>query len=338
MYRCLDLARRGEGMVSPNPLVGAVLVYRNRIIGEGWHQQYGQAHAEVNCIRSVAEAHKKWLSKSTLYVSLEPCNHFGQTPPCSDLIIKHKIPKVVIGCIDTFSLVGGRGVGKMLDAGIKVKVGVLEQACRYLNRRFFSRQERNRPYIILKWAESADGYLAPDSKAPYFISDWMEQRHVHRQRAEEDAVLVGYRTAKLDNPRLDNRYWLQRKQPLRILVDFKNNLNRSAHLLDGQQKTMVFNLHKEGQDGLIQWVKLKGKESLPQQIIEQLPGINSLIVEGGRQTIRMFIEQGIWDEAFRWVNQTTLLQQGLEAPVLTQAVEMQQIRLGQDLLFRYRHK
>ena len=226
MDRCLSLACLGAGDVAPNPMVGCVIVYEDKIIGEGFHQQFGAPHAEVNAIRAVKD--KNLLKDSTLYVSLEPCAHFGKTPPCSDLIIEHQIPHVVVGCVDPFAEVAGKGIEKMKKAGIKVDVGLLEAECLWLNRRFFTFHQKKRPYLILKWAQTMDGFLDIDRSKPSFgqptwISNELSRRQVHRQRTEEAAILVGTNTAFKDNPSLTVREW-DGQQPVRLVIDRKNRL------------------------------------------------------------------------------------------------------------------
>ena len=221
MLRCLQLAKNGLGSTYPNPMVGSVIVYEDRIIGEGWHQQAGQPHAEVNAVNSVND--QSLLDKATIYVSLEPCSHFGKTPPCSDLIIAKGIKKVVIGTVDPFAEVAGRGIKKLIDAGCEVLVGVLEQECQQLNKRFFTFHQKKRPYIILKWAESLDGFIAPEAKSrssrePVWITNSYSKQLVHKWRAEEQSILVGTKTVEADNPSLTTRDW-SGKSPTRIVLD-----------------------------------------------------------------------------------------------------------------------
>lgn len=218
MQRCLELAAMGAGQVAPNPMVGAVLVHQGRIIGEGYHRQYGQAHAEVNCVNSVAEEERSLIPLATMYVSLEPCAHHGKTPPCADLIVAQGIKQVVIGCMDTFSAVAGKGIEKLEKAGIKVETGVLEAECRQINRRFFTFHEQQRPYIVLKWAQSRNGLVAGAGGVPVRISNKYSDRLVHKWRSEEMGILAGTRTAINDNPRLNNRLWTG-KDPVRIIID-----------------------------------------------------------------------------------------------------------------------
>lgn len=330
MMRCLALAKKGTNKVAPNPLVGAVLVFEDRIIGEGWHQEYGQAHAEVNCLNSVVLQDRKFIPKSQLYVNLEPCNHFGRTPPCCDLIIKERVSEVFVGCIDTSAAVSGKGIKHLREEGIKVNEDILEKECQYLNRRFFTVHEKNRPFVLLKWAETLDGFMGRADHSKYQISDWLEMREVHKMRYEEDAVLVGYQTAFFDNPKLNNRYWYSGKQPLRVLVDFDNKLPPEHYLMDQQQDTVIFNCHKDEVKGRTIWKKLEGREDFPKQIVQNLKGVNSLIVEGGAKTLQAFIDCDIWDEAHQWVNSEKTLGHGLRAPLLKNASIIKEEKWGSD--------
>lgn len=335
MHRCLELALKGAGMVAPNPMVGAVLVYQDRIIGEGWHQEYGQAHAEVNCFKSVAEEDRHLVPESTLYVSLEPCAHFGKTPPCVDLIIEHHVAEVVIGCTDTFAQVAGKGIQKLKDAGVPVICGVLEKEARALNKRFFTFQEQKRPYIILKWAQSADGYLAPEQGTKVMLSNELVQRWVHRMRSEEAAILVGYRTALLDNPYLTDRFF-DKKQPLRIVIDRDNNLPDTIHLKTDGGQSLIYNTKENTQKGKVAYVQINAAEPVPEQILRDLHqrGINSLIVEGGRQTLQQFIDAGLWDEAF-CIETPVLIHSGTAAPVLPHALFHKIIPLQDNTIKQY---
>src|SRR5215207_8983700 len=218
MHRCLELARLGSGSVAPNPMVGAVLVYKDMIIGEGYHQQYGEAHAEVNCLNSVRPEHQHLIEQSTLYVSLEPCAHYGKTPPCADLIIQKKIPEVVVGCCDPFIQVNGKGIEKLQSAAVNVTIGVLEEECKQLNKRFFGFHTVQRPYVILKWAQTADGKVAGNDYGRKRISNQQTNRIVHKWRSEETTVVVGTNTALYDDPALTTRLWAG-KNPVRIVVD-----------------------------------------------------------------------------------------------------------------------
>lgn len=336
MQRCIELALKGAGCVAPNPMVGAVLVHDDTIIGEGWHQQYGQAHAEVNGIRSVPEALQHLIPASTIYVSLEPCAHYGKTPPCADLIIREGIREVVIGCTDSFHKVAGEGIRKLEAAGIKVTNGVLEAACRQLNKRFFTNQEQQRPYVILKWAQSADGFIAPPQGRKVMLSNELTRRYVHKMRSEEAAILVGYQTALLDDPELSNRYW-SGIQPVRVVLDRDLQLPDTLKLFAGAQPTIILNKHKEGREGQLQWIKTTGDPLTAAVILEALKGQASLIVEGGTKTLQRFIDAGLWDEAVV-IHTPVLLQQGTAAPVLQHYTTGHQLSLGADTLNHYNHE
>lgn len=336
MQRCIDLALKGAGQVSPNPMVGALLVYNNRIIGEGWHKQYGQAHAEVNCIASVSDHDHELVSKSTLYVSLEPCAHYGKTPPCADLIIQNNIPEVIIGCTDSYKEVSGKGIQKLKAAGVAVTSGILEKECRWLNRRFFTRQEFHRPYIILKWAESDGAFIAPEKGKRFMLSNIFSQKMVQKMRSEEDAILVGYNTALQDNPQLNNRYG-SGKQPLRIVIDQELKLPHELRLFDQSQRTIIFNYLKSGEEDNILWMQLNRDRSLAQQVIEQLKDINSIIIEGGSKTLQAFIDEDLWDEALVFRTPHILLK-GTKAPQLKNNIKADQFPLQDDIINMYHHE
>lgn len=320
MRRCLELAAMGRGNAAPNPMVGAVLVHQGRIIGEGYHQQYGQAHAEVNCVNSVVEEDKPLISRATMYVSLEPCAHHGKTPPCADLIVSQQIPEVVIGCVDTFSAVAGKGIEKLEKAGIKVHTGVLEAACRAINNRFFTFHEQQRPYIILKWAQSCNGFMAGSDGAPVRISNAWSNRLVHRWRSEEMAILVGTRTAMLDNPRLNTRLW-PGKDPVRLVIDRTLSVPRTHHLWDGSIPTIFLTAEESSPHGLTQTLQLDFQRELLPQLMESLyrQQIQSVLVEGGPYVLQRFLEAGLWDEA-RIITGTVTLPNGLPAPAISHAV------------------
>jgi len=314
MKRCIELANKAMGSVSPNPMVGSVIVCQDKIIGEGYHEKYGSHHAEVNAINNVKD--KGLLSKSTLYVNLEPCAHFGKTPPCSDLIIEHKIPKVVIGCIDTFSEVSGKGITKMENEGIEVVVGVLEKESRELNKRFFTFHEKKRPYIILKWAESKDGFIAPiNQTAPFWMTSSESKKLVHQWRAEEDAILVGRITAEKDNPSLNVRE-VEGGNPTRIVIDKELKLSSALNLFDSTAKTIIFNAKKTEVIDLNYFIKT-GYKGLLNNILEELykQNIQSIIIEGGSKTLQSFIDKNIWDEA-RIFTTNKELNTGLKAPII----------------------
>lgn len=297
--RCIELASNGLCNAAPNPMVGAVIVYQDRIIGEGYHACCGQGHAEVNAIASVKE--RELLKDATIYVSLEPCSHYGKTPPCADLIIRTGIPRVVVGCVDPFSKVSGRGIQKLRDAGIDVKVGVLEKECQNLIRRFVTFNLKKRPYITLKWAQSADGFIdiCREGGNPVVLSTPITQAYVHKQRAEHKAILVGRQTALLDNPSLTTRHWYG-KNPLRLVIDRHLTLPTNLRLFDGQTETIVFTeKEKEDAPNLI-YQKLDFSTDILPQIMSVLyeKKIQSLMVEGGCCLLQSFIDAELWDEIF----------------------------------------
>lgn len=319
MYRCFELAQKGAGSVAPNPMVGAVLVYNNTVIGEGYHAKYGEAHAEVNCIRNVPADKKELIAQSTLYVSLEPCAHYGKTPPCADLIIANKIPKVVIGCKDSFDKVDGKGIEKLQAAGVEVVTGVLESEALQLNKRFFTFYAKKRPYIILKWAQTADKKIAAAGNERLLISNAVTNRLVHRWRSEEAAILVGTHTALKDDPDLTVR-WVKGNNPVRLVIDKELQLPKTLQLFNGRVHTIVFNhLKDEAQDKVLYCRLEKGQEAIL-QILQQLyhKKLQSVIVEGGATLLQSFIDAGLWDEARVITNTTLQIGDGLAAPVLRQ--------------------
>ena len=319
MFRCIELARKGAGLVAPNPMVGAVLVQDDRIIGEGWHQRYGEAHAEVGAIGQATQSGLTNGQISTLYVSLEPCAHFGKTPPCADLIIRTGIPKVVIGCRDPFEAVNGKGIEKLKAAGIEVVEGVLEKDCRELNKRFFTFHEQLRPYVILKWAQTADGFLAAATGEPrLLISNEYSNRLVHQWRSEEAGILVGTNTALLDDPALTNRLW-SGPSPVRLVLDMDLRLPASLKLFNREQKTIVFNAVKDEEQPNLIYYRLEKNKSLISQLMDALYKlrIQSVLVEGGCQLLNSFIQEGVWDEARIITNIKLKTGNGLAAPALT---------------------
>lgn len=321
MRRCLELAGLGMGSVSPNPMVGAVILYQDRIIGEGYHRKYGEAHAEVNAINHVIERFdnaNEVLRQSTIYVSLEPCAHYGKTPPCADLIIRHHIPNVVVGCRDPFAQVDGKGIEKLRDAGINITVGVLEKECQWLNRRFFARVQKHRPYVILKWAQTADGLFAPDDNSQHWITGPESRKLVHRWRTEEDAILVGKNTVAIDNPQLNVRY-AHGKSPKRVVIDRRLELKPSLKVFDQSAESIIFNEVKTDVDGKNKYIALEDFDRyVPQYILFQLylQDIQSVIIEGGARTLNSFIEAGLWDEARIFTGETEL-KKGIKAPEIT---------------------
>ena len=320
MHRCLQLAKMGTGNVAPNPMVGAVLVYENEIIGEGYHQQYGQAHAEVNCINNVSEANQSVIEKSTLYVSLEPCAHFGKTPPCADLIIKNKIPNVVIACRDSYEEVDGKGIQKLQQAGVNVIVGILEKEALELNKRFFTFHRKQRPYIILKWAQSKDAKIARHDFSALKISNDITNRMVHKWRSEEAAILVGTNTALHDNPSLTTRLW-KGNNPVRLVLDLQLKLPLSLHLFDGSVKTIVFNQVKHEEENGVTFYKLSFGEDIICGLLNALYRlkIQSVLVEGGARLLQSFIDQNYWDEARVITNEQLIIESGINAPELKES-------------------
>jgi diaminohydroxyphosphoribosylaminopyrimidine deaminase/5-amino-6-(5-phosphoribosylamino)uracil reductase len=317
--RCLELAKNGLGTTYPNPMVGSVIVFDNKIIGEGWHKKAGGPHAEVNAVNSVKD--KSLLKKATIYVSLEPCSHFGKTPPCCDLIIENKIPNVVIGTVDPNIKVAGNGIKKLIEAGTNVSVGFLEEECNELNKRFFTFHQKKRPYIILKWAESQDGFIAPISKTeakPVWITNPYSRQLVHKWRSEEQAILVGTQTVIDDNPKLDTRDWAG-SNPIRIILDQNNRIPNNCNIFDNQVKSIIIckTSDKDNKENCI-FENIDFEQNIAQQLSELLykHQIQSVIIEGGRQTLQTFIDENIWDEARVFIGKTSF-QEGTKAPLFT---------------------
>lgn len=345
MQRCLQLAAMGAGQVAPNPMVGAVLVYKDRIIGEGYHEKYGEAHAEVNCINNVAETDRPLISESTLYVSLEPCAHFGKTPPCTNLIIENKISNVIIGCQDSFSEVNGKGIEKLKEAGIQATVGVLEKGCLELNKRFFTFHNKQRPYIILKWAQSSDGKIAPPLNPPegwtlepagagrLLISNEFSNRLVHKWRSEEAAILVGTNTALQDDPSLTTRLW-PGADPVRLVIDKELKLPPHLKLFDGKVETIVFNYLKNEDNGKLHYHQVNRQDDLLMQLLAVLyeKKIQSVLVEGGAVLLQSFIDTGLWDEARILCNEQLVTGNGLNAPVLKNQVLVSEEKINTDTI------
>jgi diaminohydroxyphosphoribosylaminopyrimidine deaminase / 5-amino-6-(5-phosphoribosylamino)uracil reductase len=347
MHRCLQLARLGTGSVAPNPMVGAVLVHDGRIIGEGWHGEYGGPHAEVACIASVLPAERHLIPASNIYVSLEPCAHWGKTPPCADLIIREKIKTVVIGCRDPFPLVAGKGIEKLMAAGIDVTVGVMEKECVELNKRFFLFHAQQRPYIKLKWAQTGDGKISSgDAQKRLFISGPYANRLVHRWRSEEASILVGTNTALADDPALTTRLW-PGKNPVRLVVDLGERLPAHLQLFDATATTIVFNLQRHTvsdaaaarkASGQVFYYAVHHNQSLVHQIAHALYElqIQSVLVEGGARLLQSFIDAGLWDEACVIENQGLLADGGLSAPVLRRHQFSHSEQLSSDTILYYR--
>ncbi len=340
MYRCLQLAKLGAGNVAPNPMVGAVLVYSEKIIGEGYHKKFGDAHAEVNCINSVKQEDKNLIEKSTLYVSLEPCSHFGKTPPCTDLIIKNKVPKVVIGCKDVYKKVDGKGIKKLQDAGLEVITEALEKECTELNKRFFTFHRQHRPYIILKWAESSNGKIASsplptpnvEKETRAFISNEFTNRLVHKWRSEEASILIGTNTALQDDPSLTTRLW-HGNNPIRMVIDLNLRLPSTLKIFNKETKTIVFNKLKYEEDGNLIFYKIEEENPLP-QILKALYEfqIQSVIVEGGAILLQSFIDEGLWDEARIICNEELIISNGIKSPGLKNAVLQKQENYFSDTI------
>lgn len=336
MSRCLLLAGTGAGNVAPNPMVGAVLVYEERIIGEGYHQQFGGPHAEVNCINSVAGDYQHLVADSTLYVSLEPCSHFGKTPPCADLIISRKIKKVVIGTRDPFAKVDGSGIQKLRDAGIEVSEGVLEKECISLNKHFFYFHTHHRPFVTLKWAESADGFIAAPGYKAVAISNSISNRWVHWLRAGHSAIMVGFNTARYDDPSLTTRLW-PGENPLRIVIDKQLHLSRGSKLLIDGIPTLVLNFIKQGRVGAVEYYQLDKDRPLLKQLMDILYAKNiiSLLVEGGSRLLQSFIDEGYWNEACKITSPSTLLGDGIAGPLINHTVAKTS-GLGDDQISFYK--
>lgn len=309
--RCIELAQKALGGTYPNPLVGSVIVHNGKIIGEGYHHKAGEPHAEINAISSVIN--KDLIPESTIYVSLEPCAHYGKTPPCALKIKELGFKKVVIGAMDSHDKVNGKGKKIIQDAGIEVISGVLEKECIQLNKRFFTYHEKKRPYIILKWAESADGFLDKNFK-PTSISNSLVNQFVHQLRANEHAILVGTQTALNDNPSLTVRN-VEGINPVRILIDFDLKVPSKFKIFNNEAKTFVFNSIKEATEDNIQWIKIE-KENFLSDLMNALykEQIQSIIIEGGRFTLQQFIDAQLWDEAVVIKNEDLKLENGTKAP------------------------
>lgn len=334
MRRALELAQLGGGCTSPNPMVGCVVVHNGRIIGEGWHQQYGGPHAEVNAVAAVED--KSLLPESRVYVTLEPCSHFGKTPPCADLLISHGVKDVVICNTDPNPLVAGRGISKLTDAGAQVKVGVLEQEGLELNKRFFTFHAQKRPFILLKWAETADGFIAAANFKQEQISGPLARRLVHKWRTEEQAIMVGTRTALHDNPQLNVRAW-HGPHPLRVVIDRTLQLPPHLHLFDGTQPTVVYTYEQQQDRENLYFVQLQEEAPLLPQIMQDLRQRNvlSVMVEGGTYLLESLLQANLWDEALVFKSQQKTLGEGIKAPAMAHG-QLQGIQtLGPDQLLHY---
>lgn len=337
MKRALELATLGNGHVSPNPMVGCVIVHEGKITGEGWHQQYGSWHAEVNAINdAIAHGFENMLAESTAYVTLEPCAHYGKTPPCTDLLIEKKIKKVVIANQDPNPLVAGKGIEKLRTAGIEVEIGIMEKEGLALNQRFFTFIQQDRPYIILKWAETADGFIADNEKNPLIISGIHAQILNHKWRSEEDAILVGTNTAQHDNPRLSARLWSGRN-PVRIVIDRTLRLSSSLNLFDNSQPTLCYNAFKNEQVGNTIFVSLDFNDAFIENLLQDLytRKIQSLIVEGGAMLLQSFLNENIFDE-IRIIKSPKTIIAGTNAPVLPPTIRLASVEnIDGDILCSY---
>ncbi len=342
MKRCIDLAKNGLGQTYPNPMVGCVIVHDGKIIAEGWHRKAGEPHAEVNAINSLKD--KSLINSSTIYVSLEPCSHYGKTPPCADLILEKGFKKVVIGMTDPFAKVKGRGIKKLLDHGCQVIVGICEDDCYTLNRRFITFHEKQKPYIILKWAESQDGFLSPYQfgksmeKEPVWLTNAYSKQLVHQWRAEEQAILVGTNTALMDNPALTARLF-KGKNPLRVLIDKDLKVSRKAKIFSDDAKTLVFTqnpIHSSAKN--TEHISIDFREKIIPQVLKVLrqKDVQSLIVEGGRATLQGFIDSGLWDEA-RVFKTKINFNEGTKAPNFEGQLILKQSILEDELSY-YKNK
>ena len=333
----MQIAKNGLGTARPNPSVGAVIVHQNKIIGEGFTSPFGGNHAEVNAINAVKD--KTLLTEATIYVTLEPCSHFGKTPPCADLIVKHNLKQVVIGCLDSNSLVAGKGIERLKKAQIEVVVGVLEDECRAHHKRFFMFHEKKRPFIILKWAETKDGFIAPKSKnenKPVFISNSYSQQLVHKLRSKEHAILVGTNTVLVDNPKLNVRSWFG-ENPIRIVLDRTLRIPKSANVLDGSVKTIVLKDSKSENEVQLENVVFESidfDKNVASQICLVLykHKVQSLIVEGGSQTLQTFINENLWDEAQVFIGDAHF-KNGIKSPIIKKSFIQEKIKT--DILKKY---
>ncbi|MCW8896806.1 MAG: bifunctional diaminohydroxyphosphoribosylaminopyrimidine deaminase/5-amino-6-(5-phosphoribosylamino)uracil reductase RibD [Flavobacteriales bacterium] len=338
MLRCLQLAKKGIRNVYPNPMVGCVIVYKNTIIGEGYHKNYGEAHAEVNAINSVKN--KSLLAESTIYISLEPCAHFGKTPPCADLIVQHKIPHVVIGCIDTYAEVAGKGIEKLKKAGIKITLGVLEKECLAINKRFFTFHNKKRPYIILKWAQTQDGFIDIDRQKNFLHDNWItcaaSKKLVHKWRSEEHAIMIGTNTALNDNPSLTVREW-KGKNPIRVVLDLNLRLPKNLTIFNDEAPIIVFNSLKNEVAKNITYIKIESTENILQQCMYKLyeQQITSIFIEGGAQLLQSFINENLWDEAKVFTGNKTF-EKGLKAPIIT-STPISTEMIGEDELLLFKN-
>ena len=334
MERCLNLAQKGEGCVAPNPMVGSVIVCGGKIIGQGYHEKFGGPHAEVNAVASVPAELHHLIPQSTLYVNLEPCAHFGKTPPCADLLVHEHCARVVIGSVDPNPQVSGRGIEKLRAAGIEIRTGVLEKESNFLNRRFFTFQTKHRPYIILKWAQSADGFMALNQPKQLWLTGEESRKLVHQWRSVEQAILVGKNTVEIDDPALTARL-VNGKNPTRLVIDQYLGLGFDKKIFRNDAELFVYNERISEDDGTVHSVKLDFSKNVLDQIMAHLfsKNIQSVIIEGGPSTLRRFIEQDLWDEA-RVFTAQTILGEGKKSPEFS-GVLLRKEKIGSDSLSTY---
>ena len=337
MQRCIDIAKRGIRAVAPNPMVGCVLVVEDKIIGEGYHERYGEAHAEVNAINNVSN--QNLLKNATLYVSLEPCSHTGKTPPCCDLLIQNGIKKVVVGTKDPNPLVGGKGIEKLKNSGIEVSEGILKDQCLELNKRFFTFHKKQRPYVTLKWAQTLDGFLDQIRKDGEQKINWISEPEtktlVHKWRSEEQSILVGRNTITNDNPSLTVRDY-GGMNPIRLVIDSQLQISGNLNIFSKDAPTIVFNRVKDKKENNVEWIKIK--ETSTSNILEELyrRGIQSVFVEGGSRTLQYFIIDNLWDEARVIVGQK-YFKEGYKAPIINK-VPIKSMPFGKDMIHYYKRK
>ena len=340
MSRCLQLATFAEGYTHPNPMVGAVIVCNGEIIGEGYHRRYGEPHAEVNAIDSVKN--REWLKKSTMYVSLEPCSHWGKTPPCADLIVSCGIPRVVVGMLDPNPKVNGRGVGILQEAGVEVVVGVLEEQCRFVNRRFIVSQTENRPFVILKWAQTSDGFIDRErenlTQSPLRISNEITKTLNHQNRTFESAIMIATNTAIKDNPHLTSRKWSGRN-PLRVVLDRSLRIPKDYKIFDQSTSTLIFNSIRHEILEQTEFVKIDFAKNIIPQVLNELHSrqIQSLIVEGGRVLLQSFIDFGLWDECYVELSPDPI-GRGVSAPILRNAVLCKETKVLSNICLEYKNR
>jgi diaminohydroxyphosphoribosylaminopyrimidine deaminase/5-amino-6-(5-phosphoribosylamino)uracil reductase len=321
MQRALDLASLAQESASPNPMVGCVIVHDGKVVSEAYHLRAGEPHAEVNAINQLSD--KNILPECEIYVSLEPCSHFGKTPPCADLLLFHKVKKVSVCNLDPNPLVAGKGIEKLKNAGVEVEIGILENEGKYLNRRFFKAIQQKIPYIVLKWAETSDGFVASNNKKPLKISNTTSDILVHKWRSEEDSILVGSNTIKIDNPQLNSRKWPEGRNPTRVVLDRSNALKNNFNVFDNTQKTILYNCHTDLVSGNVEFVKMPNQEDFLLEVLRNLyaRGINSVFVEGGPRIISAFIKSKFYDE-IRIIKSDFAIGSGLDAPKVPSGIKL----------------